>query len=60
MKKFNIKIDVTLSGDIEIEAETEEQAREIALSKAFFPYELTYFHFLTSEIYDAEEITDEN
>ena len=59
MKKFNIIIDVTMSGNLEIEAETEDKARALALSKVFTTYDLKTFHFLYSEIFDSEEIEDE-
>lgn len=59
MKKFDIIIDVTMSGNLEIEAETEEKARAIAMAKCFNPSDLRWFHFLSSEIYESQEITDE-
>lgn len=53
MAKFNIVIDVTMSGDLEIEADTEEKARAIAMAKYFNPSDLRNFHFLSSEIYES-------
>ena len=59
MKKFNIVIDVKMSGDLEIEANSEKEARAKAMAISFTPYDLRNFHFLNSEIYESEEIEEE-
>lgn len=60
MKRFNIVIDVKMSGDLEIEANSEKEARAKAMAIYFTPYDLRNFHFLDSEIYESEEIEDES
>ena len=60
MRKFLITVDVTMSDTIEIEAENEEKARELAVMKSYTPYDLRDFHFLSAEVYDAEEVEDED
>lgn len=59
MKKFNIVIDVKMSGDLEIEANSEKEARAKAMAICFTPYDLRNFHFLNSEIYESEEIEED-
>lgn len=57
-KTFIVTIDVTMSGDLEIEADSEKQARAIAMNKTFIPSDLRFFHFLHNEIYDCREADD--
>lgn len=55
MKDYRITIDVTMSGDIYISAETEEDAIAQAKKKYFNARDLQSFHFLSSDIYEIEE-----
>lgn len=56
MKKFNIVLDLTLSGDFEIEAENETEAKEKIMRKYFDNYMKSNMHELSREIYEVEEI----
>lgn len=55
MKEFRITIDVTMSGDIYIDAETKEEAIKKAKDKYFNAGDLRDFHYMSTEIVDCEE-----
>jgi hypothetical protein len=54
MKKFLITLDLTLSGDFEIEAENEQEAKEQIMHKYFDNYMKANMHELSREIYQIE------
>jgi len=58
MRKFVVTVDVTMSGDIEIEAPNEKAAAKMVQSMYFTAYELRNFHELNKDIYEVEEIGD--
>lgn len=55
MKNFCVTIDVTMSGDIYLEAETKEEAIKKAKEKYFNAHDLRDFHYLNTEIVECEE-----
>ena len=56
MKKYSVHLDITYSGDVEIEANSEEEAKQIALSKHYQLYEVPYFYYFSSDVVDIEEL----
>lgn len=56
MKKFVVTVDVTMSGDIEIEAPNAKAAADIIQSMYFTSQELRNFHELSKDIYEVEEV----
>lgn len=54
MKKFTVTIDITLSGDIEIEAKTKKEAKEKALSKYYCLQDLSDFHEISKKVYEVQ------
>lgn len=58
MKKFLITLDLTLSGDFEIEAKTEKEAKEKIMHKYFDNYMKSNMHELSREVYEIEEIEE--
>ena len=58
MKKFNVTIDVTMSGNFELEAETYEEAILKASEKSFQPADLRTFNFTDSFVVDVEELKE--
>lgn len=59
MKQYRITIDVTMSGDIYLDADSLTQAQEKASVIRFTPQDLRNFHFLESNIFDSEEVEEE-
>ena len=55
MKKFTVQVDVTFSGDIEIEAKTKKEAREIARSRYFMPSDVRYFSHIKTSVVEVME-----
>lgn len=55
MKKFIVTVDVVMSGDVEIEASTKKEAREIAKSRNYSARDLTDFHEIETKIVDVME-----
>lgn len=53
-KEFCVTVDVTMSGDIHIEAENEQEARKLISEKYFTPSDLSNFHCIDKEIYEVE------
>ena len=58
MKKFLIQVDVTFSGNIEIEANTEAEAKALLKGETFVPSDIKNFWYLNSEVVDIEEVTE--
>lgn len=57
-KEFMVTIDVIMSGDIYIEADTQEEAIKKAKEKYFNAGDLRNFHFLSSDIIEYEEVKE--
>ena len=57
MATFSVHTDITFSGDIEVNAETEEQAKTIVKQMSFVPSNLKscFYHFST-DIADVEKV----
>lgn len=58
MKNFIVTVDVTLSGDIYVQAESEQEARKKIASRNFTHSDLRHFHYVGRDIVECEE-TDE-
>ena len=58
MKNFIVTVDVTLSGDIYIQAENEHDAKKKIASRSFTHSDLRNFHYVGRDIVECEE-TDE-
>ena len=58
MKTFSVHMDITFSGDIEVTANTEEQARKIAkeITSHYTHNDINNFYLLDTEVVDVEEI----
>ena len=54
-KTYEVQIDVTMSGNIYIEAETEEEAQRKVMDKNFTLSDLKNFWFVGSDIVEIEE-----
>ena len=52
--KFDVKLDVTMSGTIEVEANSQQEAIAIAHSKQFVPSDLRNFHWVGNDVEEAE------
>lgn len=58
MKNFSVSIDITMSKNICVEAENEEQAMAMAdamISNAPYDYARNFSHYVSHEVIDAEE-----
>lgn len=55
-KKFLITLDLILSGNFEIEADTQEQAKEKIMHKYFDNYMKSSMHELAREVYEITEV----
>ena len=56
MKKYVVTVDVTMSGDIEIEAPNEKAAAKMVQSMYFSASDLRNFHELNKDIYEVEDV----
>lgn len=56
MRKFVVTVDVTMSGDIEIEASNEKAAAEMVQNMYFTASDLRNFHELNKDIFEVEEV----
>lgn len=56
MKKYVVTVDVTMSGDIEIEAPNEKAAAKMVQSMYFSASDLRNFHELNKDIFEVEEV----
>ena len=56
MKKYSVHLDVTLSGYVEVEANNEEEARQIINNRTFQHYDLHNFYYFSKDIVDVEEV----
>lgn len=54
-KEFIVTIDVTMSGDIYVEADTKEEAIKKAKAKYFYAQDLKDFHYINSDIVECEK-----
>ena len=54
MKKYTVTIDVTMSGDIEIEANSKKEAKEIAKGRYFNPSDLRDFHEINTKVVEVQ------
>lgn len=54
-KTYKVKIDVTMGGNIYIEAETEEEAQRKVMDKNFISSDLKNFWLVGSDIVEIEE-----
>ena len=52
--KYLVHVDVTMSGYVEVEADTEECATEIAKGKSYTPSDLKNFYHVSNEIVEVE------
>ena len=52
---YQVQIDVTMTGEIYINAKNEREAQVKASNKYFVPSDLHNFRFLSSEIVDVQE-----
>ena len=53
---YQVQVDVTMTGEIYVEAKNEREAAEIASKKYFVPYDLHNFRFLgVDEVVDVQE-----
>lgn len=52
---YQVQVDVTMTGEIYIEAKNEREAAEIASKKYFVPYDLHNFRFLSSEVVEVQK-----
>ena len=56
MKKYSVHLDVTLSGYVEVEANSEEEARRIIEARTYQHYDCRDFYYFSKDIVDIEEI----
>ena len=56
MKKFSVHLDVTLSGYVEVEANSEEEARRIIEARTYQHYDCQDFYYFSKDIVDIEEV----
>lgn len=56
MKKFEVDVDITMSKRIYVDAENEQQAREIVEEKMKYPH----YYYTKADAYVKHEITDVN
>lgn len=55
IKTYTAKVDVTMSGWLDIEAESEQEAREIVKTQQIYPSDLRNFYHLKTDILEIEE-----
>lgn len=55
MTTFRITVDVTMSGDIYVEADSMEEAKRKINSRSWTHSDLNGFHYVGREIVDCEE-----
>lgn len=55
MKEYSIHIDVTMSGNVYVSANSKEEAYKKAKEMSFVGSDLTNFYFLDSSIVEIEE-----
>ena len=54
MAKYRVLIDVIMSGDIEIEAKTKKEAKELAKSRYFCSSDLRNFHQINTRVVEVQ------
>ena len=58
MKQFAVRVDVTMSGVFYVEAETEEDAENMAADMVITASDLRHFCHVGTEVLDVEESED--
>jgi hypothetical protein len=58
--KFDVKLDVTMSGTIEVEADSQKEAMVIAKNKQFVPSDLRNFYWVGNDVEEAEPYLEES
>ena len=58
MAKYLVHIDVTFSGDVEVMADTEEQAKALAELSVSVPSDIRNFYLFDKQVVDIEEVED--
>lgn len=58
MAKYLVHIDVTFSGNVEITADTEYQAGELAKKGILVPSDIRNFYLFDSQVVDIEKVED--
>ncbi len=53
--KYQVQVDVTMTGEICIDARNEYEAQVKASQKFFIPHDLRHFRFLSSEVVDVQK-----
>ena len=53
--KYQVQVDVTMTGEIYIEAENEHEAEQKAKEKYFDSYDIRGFRFLGVDVVDVEK-----
>ena len=53
--KYQVQIDVTMTGELSITAKNEKEAAKIAKGMYFTPYDLRNFRFLGIDVVDVEK-----
>ena len=56
MKEFEVQIDVTFSGSLFINANSEEEARTIVYGKKFVPSDIRNLHHIDTDIQEVDEL----
>ena len=54
MKKYRVTIDVVMSGEIEISANTKKEAKELAKSRYFCSSDLRNFHQINTRVVEVQ------
>lgn len=52
---YQVQVDVTMTGEIYIDAKNEREAQVKASNKYFVPSDLRNFRFLSSEVVEVQE-----
>ena len=58
MAKYLVSIDVTFSGNVEVQADTEEQAKALAKLSVSVPSDIRNFCLFDKQVVDIEEVED--
>ena len=53
--KYQVQVDVTMTGEIYLDAKNKREAQIKASQKFFSPYDLRHFRFLSSEVVEVQE-----
>ena len=58
LKKYLVHVDVTFSGDIEVESYSKESARNEVLGMQFVPSDIRSFYHFGTDIVDVSEVEE--